>query len=239
MEYSYDNMIYDDIKICQLKEGGFRFGCDSLILAYFTKAKKNAVIADVGSGSGIIATLIAKIYKSNVEAIELQKEMYECLLQTIKLSNLEDKIKPINEDIRKIPKSTLYDGIVCNPPYRKEGTGKTAKNSIANIARFSITMTMEDLVLYAKRSLKHGGKLYFSYDADMLIEALHICKSNNLEPKRLMFLHKDIYSKAKIAFVECSLGGKSELLVEPPLFQQGDENIKKKYNDIFNGIWDK
>ena len=100
-------------------------------------------------------------------------------------------------------------------------------------------MTMEDLVLYAKRSLKHGGKLYFSYDADMLIEALHICKSNNLEPKRLMFLHKDIYSKAKIAFVECSLGGKSELLVEPPLFQQGDENITKKYNDIFNGIWDK
>lgn len=237
MEYTYDTMIFDDLKICQLKEGGFRFGCDSLILAYFTKAKQKSLIADVGSGSGIIASLIAKIYKSNVEAIELQKEMYECLIQTIKLSNLEDKIKPINADIRKIPKSTLYDGIVCNPPYRKEGTGKTAKDNIANIARFSITMTMEDLVLFAKRNLKHGGRLYFSYDADMLSEALYICKSNNLEPKRLMFLHKDIKSKAKLVFVECMLGGKSEIIIELPLFQQGENEITLPYNNIFKGLW--
>lgn len=237
MEYTYNSMIFEDLKICQLKTGGFRFGCDSVILAYFTKAKQKSLIADVGSGSGIIASLIAKIYKSNVEAIELQKEMYECLLQTINLSHLEDKIKPLNADIRKIPKGTLYDGIVCNPPYRNEGTGKTAKDNIANIARFSITMTMEDLAQFAKRNLKHGGRLYFSYDADMLSDALYICKSNNLEPKRLMFLHKDIESKAKLVFVECSLGGKSEITIEPPLFQQGNDDVTLKYNNIFKGLW--
>lgn len=237
MEYTYNSMIFEDLKICQLKTGGFRFGCDSVILAYFTKAKQKSLIADVGSGSGIIASLIAKIYKSNVEAIELQKEMYECLLQTINLSNLEEKIKPLNADIRKIPKGNLYDGIVCNPPYRNEGTGKTAKDNIANIARFSITMTMEDLAQFAKRNLKHGGRLYFSYDADMLSDALYICKSNNLEPKRLMFLHKDIESKAKLVFVECSLGGKSEITIEPPLFQQGNDDVTLKYNNIFKGLW--
>lgn len=237
MEYTYNSMIFEDLKICQFKTGGFRFGCDSVILAYFTKAKQKSLIADVGSGSGIIASLIAKIYKSNVEAIELQKEMYECLLQTINLSNLEEKIKPLNADIRKIPKGTLYDGIVCNPPYRNEGTGKTAKDNIANIARFSITMTMEDLAQFAKRNLKHGGRLYFSYDADMLSDALYICKSNNLEPKRLMFLHKDIESKAKLVFVECSLGGKSEITIEPPLFQQGNDDVTLKYNNIFKGLW--
>lgn len=237
MEYTYNSMIFEDLKICQLKTGGFRFGCDSVILAYFTKAKQKSLIADVGSGSGIIASLIAKIYKSNVEAIELQKEMYECLLQTINLSHLEDKIKPLNADIRKIPKGTLYDGIVCNPPYRNEGTGKTAKDNIANIARFSITMTMEDLAQFAKRNLKHGGRLYFSYDADMLSDALYICKSNNLEPKRLMFLHKDIENKAKLVFVECSLGGKSEITIEPPLFQQGNDDVTLKYNNIFKGLW--
>ncbi len=237
MEYSYDSIIFDDIKICQLKQDGFRFGCDSPILAYFTKAKKNWLIADVGSGSGVISCLIAKAYKCKVEAVELQDEMFQCLKQTVTLCSMENSIKIIKDDIRKIPKSTLYDAVICNPPYRKADTGKTAKNQIANIARFSITMGMEDLALFAKRNLKHGGRLFFSYDADMLIEALHICKNNNLEPKRIMFLHKDIYSKAKLVFVECILGGGCEVVIEPPLYQQGDEKITKKYNDIFKGLW--
>lgn len=126
---------------------------------------------------------------------------------------------------------------MCNPPYRKINTGKTAKDSIANKARFCVTMNILDLVLFAKRSLKHGGRLFFSYDADMLIEALYTCRSNNLEPKRLMFLHKDISSKAKLVFVECVLGGGSEIIIEPPLYQQGDEEITKRYNNIFKGMW--
>lgn len=237
MEYTYDSMIFDDIKICQLKEHGFRFGCDSVVLAYFTKSKAKSLVADVGSGSGVISVLISKIYGSKIEAIELQEEMFKCLEQTVSLCNMKDRIKVINDDIRLMPKSTLYDSIVCNPPYRKINTGKTAKDSIANKARFCVTMNILDLVLFAKRSLKHGGRLFFSYDADMLIEALYTCRSNNLEPKRLMFLHKDISSKAKLVFVECVLGGGSEIIIEPPLYQQGDEEITKPYNNIFKGHW--
>ena len=37
------------------------------------------------------------------------------------------------------------------------GTGRTAENEVANKARFTITMNIEDVVKFAKGSLKHNG----------------------------------------------------------------------------------
>ncbi len=238
MEYTFNSMIFNDVTICQLKNNGFRFGCDSLVLAWFTHARQKWHIADAGSGSGVIAALIAKAYKSKVTAIEMQNEMFECLKQTVSLCNMHDKIILVNQDIRQMKKEKLYDAVVCNPPYRHAGTGRTAENEVANKARFTITMNIEDVVKFAKGSLKHNGRLFFSYDADMLIEALYICKINNLQPKRMLYLHKDISSKAKLVFVECILQGAEEMCLEPPLFQQGKEDETKRYNDIFKGIWE-
>lgn len=237
MEYTYDHMIFPDNIVCQPKSGAFRFGCDSAILAWFTNAKKNWHIADVGSGSGIIASLIYRKYGSKITAIEIQPEMYSCLLNTVNKNNYQDHITTLNKDIRDIKKEFNFDAIVCNPPYRNLNTGKIAPDTVSNIARFTITMNILDLVLFAKRNLKNNGKLFFSYDADLLSDALFICKNNNLEPKRILFLHKDHVSKAKIVFVECSLNGGIELTIEPPLFQYGDNNLTKRYNDIFNGNW--
>ena len=238
MEYTYNSMIFKDITICQLKNKGFRFGCDSPVLAWFTRAKKGWHVADCGSGSGVIAALIAKGYGAKVTAIEMQQEMFECLKQTVEICKLQDKINIINQDIRQISREKLYDAVVCNPPYRHAGTGKTAKDEVANKARFTLTMNIEDVVKFAKGSLKHQGRLFFSYDADMMIEALHICKINNLEPKRILTLHKDISSKAKLVFIECMLAGGKELCIEPPLFQQGTVDETRRYDNIFNGIWE-
>ncbi len=237
MQYTYDTIIFKDIKICQPKDFGFRFGCDSAVLAWFSHMKEKWLVADVGSGSGVIAILIARAYKSKVHAIELQKEMVECLEKSIELSDVAGKIEIIHNDIKKIKREKIYDAIICNPPYREIGTGKQALDEVANKARFNITMNLEDVVKFAKGSLKDKGRLFFSYDADMLIDGLHICKNNNLEPKRILFLHKDINSKAKLVFVECMLNGGKELLIEPPLFQQGQKKERKRYDDIFKGEW--
>lgn len=238
MLFSYDSIIRDDIIVCQPKENGFRFGCDSAILAWFTKSKKNWKIADVGSGSGVISALISKIYGSHVTAFELQEEMFTCLNKTVELSNISHLVKTVHADIRTLKKENeFFDAVVCNPPYRNINTGKTALTDVENKARFTITMNIEDLAVFSKKFLKHGGKLFFSYDADLLIDALYTCKKHSLEPKRILSMHKNISSKAKIVFVECSLSGGTELKIEPPLFQQGNDLITKTYNDIFSGSW--
>lgn len=231
-----DSIIFPNIKICQPdKKSGFRFGSDSIVLSYFSRIKPNSFVADVGSGSGIIATLIASFYNANVVAIEIQEEIFYCLKETINLSNLKDKITPINCDILEYKKDKPFDIVICNPPYRKIGTGKISKNETESRARFSHNMDLEALLKFSKSNLKYGGKLCFSYDADMSVDAISICRNYNFEPKRLRFVYPDIDKQAKLILVECVFGGGKEINIEPPLFQNG--LYSEEYANIFKGVW--
>ena len=237
MEYTFDKIIYDNIVICQPKKDGFRFGCDSPILAWFTKAKKKWSIIDIGSGSGVISALIAAGYGCNITAVELQQEMYQCLINTIEASNLKDKITPLLKDVKELSYNNYFDAVVCNPPYRHEHSGKVNLSLLEKNARFTYSMSIFDVAKFAKKGLKHGGRLFFSYDADMLIEGIEACSTYNLEPKRILFLHKNIHEKAKLVFVEAVLHGGRELTIEPALYQQGDLEIRKRYDQIFSKQW--
>lgn len=231
-----DTIINPNIKICQPdKNYGFRFGSDSVLLAYFAKVKQNSFVADAGSGSGVIATLIASIYKANVTAIEIQENMFNCLTQTISLSKVEDKVTAVNCNIADYKSEKPFDVIVCNPPYRNIGTGKISNTTSENIARFSTDMTLETLINFSKTNLKYGGKLCFSYDADMTVDAISICRNNNFEPKRIRYVYPSINKPAKLLLIECVFGGGKEIFIEPPLIQ--NDIYINEYKNIFNGIW--
>ncbi len=237
MEHSIDTIIYSDVKICQPKQGyGFRFGCDSPILAGFAKLRKSAKVIEAGAGSGVISILLSRFHGVDVTAIELQPEMFECLQKSIELSNMTDKITPLNMNIADYKTGTQVDAIVCNPPYRQQGTGKESLSDVERIARFEIHMDMPILCKFVKSNLKVGGKFYFSYDADMLVDALIECKKWSLEPKRLQFLYPTLEKGAKLVFVECVLGAGKELKIEPPLIQNGDSDVTKLYDTIFNNV---
>ena len=122
-----DDLQIEGLKIIQNKTG-FCFGIDSILLSDFAKGiKKEARVLDLGTGTGIIATLLcAKTKLKEIIGIEIQKDVYEMALRSIKLNGLENKFKIINEDIKNINKiiqKNSIDVVVTNPPYKKRGTG--------------------------------------------------------------------------------------------------------------------
>jgi tRNA1Val (adenine37-N6)-methyltransferase len=124
--------------------------------------------------------------------------------------------------------------IICNPPYRKTNSGRNCDNKVKNIAKFNEEMDLNDVCKFSNRYLKNLGYLYFSYDADLAIEAISICKKNNLEPKTLKLLHPDINKPAKLIFFECRKNGKTELKIEPPLFQRINGKESEEFNKLLN-----
>jgi len=233
-EYSIDTILNKDIKICQ-PEKGFRFSIDSIILSNFVKyQKKIKNIIDIGSGCGIISILLFKLYDfKNIDAVEYQDTMYNCLVETIKLNRCENAITPIKCDIRQFKPEKRYGLIISNPPYRSSASGKTCDSFEENIARFTDTLTIKDIFKFAGSYLENLGSLYLSYDADLTEEVLSICRDYHLEPKRMMFFHPDIDKPAKLTFIEFKKGGKTELKIEPPLFQKINGEINKKFEMMF------
>ena len=83
----------DDLQMKGLKliqdTNGFCFGIDAVLLANFAKVKKDANVADLGTGTGIIPILIAgKSKAKKIIGVEIQEDVYEMATRSVKLNNL-------------------------------------------------------------------------------------------------------------------------------------------------------
>ncbi|QAR33714.1 SAM-dependent methyltransferase [Geovibrio thiophilus] len=220
MNKTYDSIVRRDIVICQPKEG-FRFSVDAVMLADFVKPSSKAKTIDIGSGSGVIAALLAKVKGcTDIDALELQENMFSCLTETVEINGLEDIVKPVQGDLRIYRPDFHYDAAVCNPPYRKESSGKIPPTLTERTARFNETMTLDDLFGFCKSFLKSGGSLSICIDSDLLADVFVTARKNRLEPKRMRLVHPDGQTVARTALIEFRRDGRAELVTEPPLIMR-------------------
>lgn len=246
MSKRLDDLNLNGLKIYQ-ETDYFCFGIDSVLIANFVNSNSNSNnIVDLCSGSGVISIIMsAKKKCSKIFSIELQEEMYELLRENIKINELTDKIIGLNEDIKNISKiqekiqeiigNKLVDIIVCNPPYKKQGTGINNENNVKYIARHEVKCNIEDIFKTSTRLLKSKGKLYLVHKPDRLVDLFEIARKYNLEAKTLRFVHPTATKAPTIVLVEYIKDGGNELKILDPLIEYDkDGNYTDEIYNIYN-----
>jgi tRNA1Val (adenine37-N6)-methyltransferase len=236
---TFDHIIREDIQICQ-PDRGFRFGIDSCILAWFASVKRRDLVLDAGAGSGVISVLLAKLKGvKKIVSVELQESVYTHLLRTVEINGLEQAITAVNADIKLYKPDKPLDFIIANPPYRKGYTGFTNADPSKRTARFDGDMSLEDLLVFAGKYLRFGGKIAFSGTADRLADALFLSRKYRMEAKRLQLLYSSPQKKGRLFFLEAVYGGKEGLTVSPPLWHspQNDRFAPSPCEAILKGDW--
>ena len=119
-----DLLGYGNLKIVQDKNY-FNFSLESILLPNFIKVNKSDnKIIDLGCGNLPMPLIINYLYpEKEIIGIELQKEIYDLAIETLKINNLENKIKVLNIDIKDIKSyfnSETFDIVISNPPYFKK-----------------------------------------------------------------------------------------------------------------------
>ncbi len=234
-----EDLQFKNLKIIQDKKG-FCFGIDSILLTDFAKEiKENSKVLDLGTGTGIIATLLCEKTKlKEIIGIEKQNEVFEMAKKSIKLNKLENKFKIINEDVKnlvqKFEKNT-FDAIVTNPPYKKKGTGIKNEEEKKIIARHETTATLEDFIKTSKDLLKDKGEFYMVHRPERLVDILALMRNYKIEPKILRFVYANERSEPKLILIKGIKNAKPFLKIEKNLYiykQEGEytEEIKKIYN---------
>lgn len=229
-----DDLNLNGLKVYQ-ETDYFCFGIDSVLLANFVNSNSNKNnIIDLCSGSGVIPIILSAKKKNNkIIAVELQKEMYELLDENIKINNLSDKIVGINEDINNINKIQKYvediignktvDIIVCNPPYKKQGTGIVNENDVKYVARHEVKCNIEDIFKTSSKLLKSKGKLYLVHKPDRLVDLFEKARKYKLEPKTIRFVHPTSTKAPTIVLIEYIKDGGNELKILDPLIEYNDD----------------
>ena len=222
-----DDLEYKNLKIIQNKEG-FCFGIDSVILSDFAKNIKNgAKVLDLGTGTGIIPILLCgKTNLKEVIGVEIQKEVAEMANRSIKLNNLEERFKIVNEDIKNLMKiygKQTFDVIVTNPPYKKKDTGIINESEKKIISRHEITATLEDFIKVTKDLLKDKGEFYMVHRPERLVDILNIMRKYKIEPKILRFVYSKQDKEPNLILIKGVKNAKPFLRIEKNLYIYNDK----------------
>ena len=229
---------YKDLKIYQDTEM-FNFSLDSVLLPNFITISKNTKnIMDIGTGNAPIPLILSTKTKAKIIGVEIQKQVSDLAKKSVKLNKLENQITIINEDINKIKndyESDYFDIITCNPPFFKlTEESKLNKTDYKTIARHEVSLNLEEICQIAKKLLKNGGTLGLVHRPERLTDILHIMRKNNIEPKKIRFVHPKQTKEANILLIEGKKNGKSGLKVENPLIShEKDGSYTKEVQKYF------
>lgn len=239
MEVINDLLNYNNLKIVQNSDW-FNFSIDSVLLANFVKVNNKQKIIDFCTGNAPIPLFLSIKTKSKILGVELQKEVYDLAVKSVKLNDLEDQIEIMNEDIKNISnvfETDTFDLITCNPPYFKvSDSANINSEEVKAIARHEIHLNLDDIFTCAKKILKNNGRIAMVHRTDRLIDIITNMKNNNIEPKRIQFVYPFIDSDSNLVLVEGAKNGKCGLIVEKNIVVHNSDGSYTDYiNDIFNG----
>ena len=220
-----DNERIDDLQLNGLKiiqnTDGFCFGIDAVLLANFAKVKKDNLVVDLGTGTGIIPTLIAgKTEAKKIIGVGIQKEVYEMAKRSVKMNDLGDRIEIINEDLKEIDKILEVNGfhvVTSNPPYTHIDGIKNISDKKA-ISRHEIKCTLEDVLKSASRLVMPKGKFFMIHRPIRLVDIFILSRKYDLEPKKIRFVHPKPNKAPNLVLIEFIKGGKPELKILDPIY---------------------
>lgn len=197
-----------------VEEKGLKITDDAILLSKFIKryldtnyknTKEKKTFLEIGAGQGVISLLLSETaIVSKIFAVEIQEEIFKILKKNVEINKLNDKIIPINKDIKSVEGE--YDFIFSNPPYKKINSGKMPRNEAERVSKHEVLLTLEELILEIKRLLKNHGEFFVIVPNDRLNDVF-----KNIYVNKMNILTMDInkYKKMDLVVVHGKKGGKS------------------------------
>ena len=136
-----------------------KIGTDGVLLGAWANVEHCQKALDIGSGSGVIALMIAqRATGAHITAIEIDENSSKQAEHNMSTSPFAERLKLHNCSIQDFAKNAndSFDLIVCNPPFFSGGT--FSNNQARKEVRHTIKLPNGDLLRCAKSLLAANGK---------------------------------------------------------------------------------
>ena len=233
-----DDLQYKGLRLIQ-KRDGFCFGVDAVLLSDFAQVAKKDVVLDMGTGTGVVALLLAaKKEPRRVVGLEILPEMADMAARSAKMNGMGGRVEIVNGDLKEAVSlfgASSFDAVVTNPPYMGKGNGLLNAADAKTAARHEILCSLEDVISAAAKLLKPGGRFSMVHRPQRLADIIYLMRVYALEPKLLRFVHPSPGKRPNLLLISGSRNGNPELRVREPLYIY-DENgqYTGEIDEIYN-----
>lgn len=202
---------------------------DPILLANFASPLRGGRVIDLGTGSGIIPLILSlRGDTGELVGLEIQEDLAEMALRSVKLNKQEGRVQILCGDYRKVDHifaSRSFQHVVSNPPYYAKGSGRQSPHNDRAVARYEMSGSADDVVRAARYLLRKKGRLWLTYAPSRLTSLLTVLRDSGFEPKRLRMVHGRRDMPAKMLLLEAVYGGQEGLEVVAPLILYRHGNV--------------
>ena len=135
-----------------------RVSTDAVLLGAWVIPNGSKSILDIGTGTGIIALMLAQRSEAQITAIDIDKESTEQAVENVEDSIYREKVRVVHTSFQDLASSSSdkFSLIVTNPPYFIDSL--KSSSDTRSTARHTDTLSFADLISGVTRLLDEKGK---------------------------------------------------------------------------------
>lgn len=172
--------------IIQQDQCAMKVGTDGVLLGAWADVSGANKILDIGTGTGLIALMVAQRSDAEVCALEIDKDAAGQAAANVSNSPWSDRITISQGDFKHYDSEGKYDVILSNPPYFKKSLQSPDRQR--SVARHDEGLTFYDLITRAAKLLAVDGHLSLVVPSCAEEEILEIAVRCDLFPHRKTYV---------------------------------------------------
>lgn len=194
-----------------------KVGTDGVLLGAFVQKNNPKRILDVGTGTGLIALMMAQKFElAIIDAIEIENAAFEQAKENIENSKWRNRINIFLNDFKLFNSNYKYDIVVSNPPFYNSTFKELEQNRAT--ARHTTQLSFEKLISKAAKLLKPNGSFFVVLPYYEKVAFINLAEKSQFFPSKIVHVKGNENSNIKRSLIEftfeCKTPEKNILTIE-------------------------
>jgi tRNA1Val (adenine37-N6)-methyltransferase len=219
------------------EKSAMKVGTDGVMLGAWAEATNAESILDVGTGTGLIALMLAQRSKTIITAVEIGKGSFSEAVYNFSQSPWAGRIQAVHSSFQDFYSSSegRFDLIVSNPPFF-ENASKAPETHRSN-ARHTDLLPYEDLITGSAGLLTDKGRLAVIIPAENSGRFILLAQSAGLFMSRLMKVRPKPGRSFHRFLIEFSKQNQPCIESELTIGNEGQNNFTEEYKSLTSDFY--
>ena len=201
-----------------------KVGTDGVLLGAWVNIDSVENALDIGTGTGLIALMLAQRGVKCVDAVEIDNDAAKQAVENVKTSFFCKNVNVENADFISFVSTCnkKYDLIISNPPYFRNSFLSDVEKR--NNARHTLHLDYSEIFKFSKEILTVGGRVNLIFPFDVKDYVFSEAEKFGFFPNRQMFVRPNADKPIKRCLIEFS-----EANFEPIVSEMYIEEKRRHY----------
>lgn len=212
-----------------------KVGTDAVLLGAWVKTYGVRKALDIGTGTGVIALMLAQKSGAHIDAIDIDHNAAIEAKDNVSNSPWKERVHVQNISLQDFSKITdeQYDLIVSNPPYFVDSLLSSEANRTA--ARHTVLLSFEDLIAGVKKMLNKEGKLYVILPVREGEQFIQLAATHGLHLRRITRVKSTPDKIEKRWMMQFGFHSKPQIS-DSVLVMEKDPQVRHSYTDEYKEL---